>query len=163
EIPRRVDRHHRPDVRCTRVVAVRTAPALVVRIGWVLGDRIETPPARSRPCVERAHFTARLVDASVVANARADYNETIDDDWRRRLYVFSPLGERWIAQPLLEIDRAVIAEIIAHLSGVAIDRDQTCIDRLQKDAHRAWSIMVGCRIGPCRDASACEVTGIDRA
>src|SRR6185437_2883356 len=163
EISRRVDRHYRPDVCCTRVVAIRTTPALVVRIGWILRDRIESPSARSSACVEGAHFTAWLVDTSVVANARADYNETVDDDWRRRLYIFSPFGHWRIAQPFREIDRAVIAEIIAHLSGVAIDRDQACIDRCQKDAHRARSIMVGCRIDPCRDTATCEVTGIDRA
>src|ERR1700727_2768340 len=80
------------------------------RLLWDLRDRIEGPFQLARDDVESTHFATGLINRPVVGDTRSEDDGVAYDGGRRSFLVVAE-EVRGEAQPVAQIDDAVVAEI----------------------------------------------------
>src|SRR3954468_3439066 len=135
---RRVDRHRLPDIGLPGFDAVAL-------------ERLEGPARLTAARIERAHHTARRVDAAVVADRGADHDDPAADRRRR--------GDLEFAGPFqlhanIGPDFTALAEAGTGDSRLRIERDQANIVRAHEDARSTCGIYRRLIVDPVSDAAA---------
>src|SRR5579863_6227436 len=149
-MPRGIDRERRPRVGGAGELRTLGAPFLVNRIGGIAGNRVPAPQLLPGSGVEGPDRAELDGYRPIVADRGADDDFPIQDRGWRGHQIVAPtvtclLGK---SDPLQQVDRAVLAEILAELTGRGVESEQPAVEGRGVNASCALGVWRLARINP---------------
>src|SRR5438132_2096277 len=124
--------HHRPDVRCPRRLPRTVLPSLVTKLS-LSGNDMELPLLLAGADVEATYVTGwHLCNQRNIVDLRPHHHDVATDDGRGGDAVKMPVD--LTAQPLRQVDAALLADAGNGLARLRVQADQLAVTGAKKDA-----------------------------